>query len=175
MVDWARASSGTAQLPHSNSKRRHSLDENLMTLFEAWMRHTTWHTVTVAVNFGSKVSQGNFFERGRTSGRPAVCEADTEEEDLIRTKNINSYQVLLWLSWITTWKRKHAQLNRFFGFLEGFQLFECAFRSNRTAETLLQDPQLGSDQQVEHTPTAATRVAPALPAMYKFQWVTWRR
>lgn len=74
----ARASCGTAQLLHSNSKRRHSLGLDLMTLLKAWMQHTASHTVTVAMNFGSKMSWGNFFKRGRTSGRLATCEADTK-------------------------------------------------------------------------------------------------
>lgn len=138
MVEWARASSRSAQLPCSSSKRRHSLAENLMTLFEAWMQHTTWHTVTVAVNFGSKVSRGNIFERGRTSGRPAVCEANTEEEDLFRTNNMNSYQFLLWLSLITTWKRKHAHLNRR---LEIFLVLQFSGRISAFWVSL-QDPQL---------------------------------
>lgn len=51
---------------------------NLMTLLKAWMQHTTSHTVTVAMNIGSKMSWGNFFKRGRTSGRLATCEADTK-------------------------------------------------------------------------------------------------
>lgn len=42
------------------------------------MQRTTSHTVTVAVNFEGKMSWGNFYEKGRPSGHPAMCEADTQ-------------------------------------------------------------------------------------------------
>lgn len=50
-----------------------------------------------------------------------------------------------------------------------FWLFKVDLRSDRTAETLLQDPLVGSDQQAKHTPILVVRMALDLPCIYVFQ------